>query len=468
MPPDLRSAAAGIEAERGTVQEAIRQMRALVEDEPMYYPGWNRLADWYQATGSGDGLLEAAQAMVRLAPQHAPAFGYLSETKLLNNDRDGAKEALRQAMSLAPDYGYAGLTLFDLLLADGDLRGAVKTLDVLRTQVGGDVTLLREVQLAVKRKNHEIAEKSLRQLCFSTTEDPGLIRTAAISMQEGGWDNSLYRVFDDIVSQPGVNPEVGALWIKLRFGRADCEPRLDALKGTGELWRRASAAYLEVLGHSQLAEPVHKYLPEHEEALREDSPTWATIGAIFLEIGAFQAAVDWMSDWRSRSDLAPWMLWNYTLALRHLKRDADAYEVGKQALLLRDDVLSGNHKLMLSLDEILAGDIAAADTLFEELDISGYGEWRAFLYAVLSELIGFHRSLPDKKGESAAVTRRLVRLAKESSFFWRDSLLIRLHRRAILSIARADGSIVARARAIGRLLYLKAITRFRDADSTRI
>src|SRR4029077_16317842 len=123
---------------------------------------------------------------------HATAFGYLGEAKLLNNDRDGAKEALRQALSLAPEYGYAGLTLFDLLLSDGDLQGAEQTLDVLRTQVGGEVTLLRELQLAVKRKNLEIAERSLRQLCFSTTKDSGLIETAAASMEEVGWDNALY------------------------------------------------------------------------------------------------------------------------------------------------------------------------------------------------------------------------------------------------------------------------------------
>jgi hypothetical protein len=49
-PADLRIMAANVEAERGELLEAVKILRALVKDEPNYFPAWYQLADWYRTT----------------------------------------------------------------------------------------------------------------------------------------------------------------------------------------------------------------------------------------------------------------------------------------------------------------------------------------------------------------------------------------------------------------------------------
>ena len=467
LPSDLRNAAASIEAKRGNVEEAIKQMRALLVDDPNYYPGWNRVADWYQATQSTNDFVEAVQEMVRIAPQFSTSLAYLGDARMLTNDRDGAKEAFRQAMNLAPEYGYSGLTLFDLELADNDLQGAGETLEVLREHVGGEATTLRELQLAAKRKDLKLAEECLRELCFSPIRDRRLLDSAAASMAEAGWDKVVYQVLDDVLTQPGVSPVVGDVWVESRFARGEwkeCKQVLDSLRESGELWRLTSIAYLEALANLQLAGPINRYLDEYKNALQEDAQTWGSIGVVFLEVSNFQGTLDWMSDWPSRSDVAPWMLWNYVLALRYLNRDAEAYEVGKLALLHPVDHVTNAHRLMLTLDETLAGDIAAADARFGELDFSALRDWDRFLYAIVSVILDFHRSRTEKKDAGSKAIERLMHIAKETPFFWGDRLLIRTHRRSVLSIARADGHIFTTATAIGHLLWFHAQKAFRGRN----
>lgn len=455
LPVDLRSAAASIEAERGNVPEAIKQMQPLLDEEPSYFPGWIRLADWCSVAGEYGEAITAAQEMVRIAPQDAMSFGYLGATKLLNSDRDGAKEAFRYAMTLAPTYAYAGLMLFDLHVGDDDLSAADETLQSLREHVGGDDTVVRELRLAAKRKDLKMAETHLRQLCFST-EDSGHMETAAASMDEVGWERDVNRVLDEVLTQPRVNPQVGVLWMNRSFGRADVTKEFDKLTKNEELWRRTSITYLERLNGEGLLLQVRAFVSEYQKTIRGDSMIWGTVGWVLFERGDFRRALDWMSDWKSRADLAPWMLWNYVLCLRYLNRDTEAYEVGKQALLLPADNLSNVHKVFLALDEILAGDITAAEVRLNGLDISGLAPWQRFVHALASELLSFHQS-PEKKSAAAETTKHLVRLAKESPFFRQDKLLIRVHRRSILHVAKVDSSLFARVRAIACLIWLNGL-----------
>src|SRR5690606_12819676 len=103
-PLELRGRAAWIEAQRGRVQEAMAQMRAVLAEDPAYFWGWERLADWCRDYGTPKEYLEAANALVRLSPRDGIACGYQGEARMRTGDRAGAKQSYAKALELMPDY----------------------------------------------------------------------------------------------------------------------------------------------------------------------------------------------------------------------------------------------------------------------------------------------------------------------------------------------------------------------------
>lgn len=91
----------------------------------------------------------------------------------------------------------------------------------------------------------------------------------------------------------------------------------------------------------------------------------------------YSAMLHWMGDWRERDDLPAWALDNLSLALRALKRDAEAAEVSRLSLQ-RDP---NNHDAMAWL----VGDAALAD------DREAVAEWLARLEG--AELRAFYLCL---------------------------------------------------------------------------
>ncbi len=447
QPAELRSAAAWIEAERGNRTAAISQMKALLADEPGYYAGWNRLADWQREAEAQAGYLEAAQAMARLAPNDAIALGYLGDARLANDDRHGAKAALQRAMRLDPEYKFASRTLFDLQLEDHELQDAAGTLELLHKYIGGNVARLREIRLLLRRAEFDAAAAQFRACCLSPETGSDELELALDASTEKRWQKLTGKVLDEMLEHPESNPEAGALWVRGRR-LLKCRWRLWRLPEDRPAWRRASEAYLEALADAKLKDWIRSYVRKHRAALRRHADSWSAVCYALMTVGDFKAAVNWAADWRQRDDLRPWMLLNYALALRNLKQDRAAYAVSKQALTLPEDHLSDAHRLLLVLDDALAGKALVAKAQFDEISSSELREWDRFVYEMLSALFAFHAD--GSTGEQQI--SRLIALAREAKFFARSRVLVRAHRRIVLSIARADGRT---ARALWRLGWLR-------------
>jgi tetratricopeptide (TPR) repeat protein len=117
VPLPLRGRAAWIEARRGRVKIAVKQMHPLVSADQTYYWGWSQLAEWSRHLNANADFLFAARNLVRLAPQHGDALSHFGvaaarsfwsrqkEIDQLLEHRPAATEALAAYVSTLGERG---------------------------------------------------------------------------------------------------------------------------------------------------------------------------------------------------------------------------------------------------------------------------------------------------------------------------------------------------------------------------
>lgn len=446
IPTLLAARKAWIEKKRGNLQLAIEQLRAVVAAEPDFYGIWCQLADWYCQMGATAEYLEAAERMVQLAPSDALAWGYRGDAKLRTGDRAGAKADFRRAIELKPDYSFAGLSLFDEQLADNQLDEAAQTLELLRTQVGGEFVLAREVQLAAVFGNESTATQCLRQLCFSQFDQYWPIEAATKAMREAGWIDAAEQVFSEALESPNVNPEVGALWVNCCVALERWQPfqmRLLALHQRGEVGRRAIATYVDALARAGQTQRLHRYINSARQSLRDDSYTWGSVGWALLTTGDFHEVAEWLSDWQGRSDLKPWMLSNLAEALRGLKRDKESNRVSKHALTLAADHTTYIHRLWLAFDEALARRSPLAANPLKQVDFSSIEPYYQFLYLLAQAMLEAQAKSGKRQHRFNEARSQLRKGLTTYPTFGKNLLMRRAYHQCVWRIAKDSRSLVA-------------------------
>ncbi|HMV86903.1 MAG TPA: tetratricopeptide repeat protein [Blastocatellia bacterium] len=445
LPPELRCAEAIIEADRGDLQEAVKQLRMFVEEEPNYYPAWNLLADWYRATDAKQQYLDAAGEMVRLAPHRPVPLGYLAEAQLFNDDRARAKETLQHALTLDPAYEFAGTALFDLQLQDYDLDAAERTLGILRRQIGGDAALLRDLKLAGKRKHFERAREHFKALCLSANTNPSFIAEAVSAEVETDWNAIVDGVIEETLSLPQANPYVGVVFVeRCEASRKweTCRRRLLSLPERGELWRKAIGAYLEALANAGEKHRARQLIAELRNDLRGHVQTWGNTGYVLFNLGDVRSTIDWLADWRERAEVESWMLWNLSVALSTDGRDRESHEVCLHALTLPSDDLTQSHTLLVAFRELLGGKVVEAVSRLSAINEPTLREWDRFLWQIVCALRDFHQMRDIETPNHVETVDRLLELMRETDYFKGSEMLVRLNRQAILYLAKDQGSLI--------------------------
>jgi tetratricopeptide (TPR) repeat protein len=463
-PPDLRCAEASVDADRGDLRTAISQLEPLVNDEPNCFMAWNLLAEWYRATEAREKYLDAARQMVRLMPHRSLPLGYLADAQMFNNDRAQAQESLRRALQLDPAYEFAGASLFDLQLDAGDLIGAEETLKTMRQQVGGDLTALRELRLAGKLEDFDRARGFFRKLCFSGNPNPAFITQAMEEEMKTNWGAIVDSVLDEALGVPNANPRVGVAWVERRVVEREfdrCAARLSAMTEQNELWQQASIAFIEALIKAGEKGRLRTFVARNRQALWRNTQTWGNVGYALYSIAEIWAAIDWLSDWKNRKGVEPWMLWNLSLACRDKNRDRQSYEISLQALSLPVDDLTQAHALLVSFDELLNGDWDQGSERLTKINEPTLREWDRNLWGIICVLADFYRERQAGLGRHADAINRLFQLARKTKFFGGSDLLLDLCRRAVLNLAKDHKSAWSRALTYGRLSWLSLLNSFR-------
>ncbi len=438
FPPELLGAEAHITAQCGDLPKALHKMRAVLQAAPNYAPGWERLARWYRALEQEQQYLEAAQQLVRWLPNYAVAHGYLGEAQLWNEDRQQAKESFARAFALAPDYGFAGLTLFDLHLADQELTAASAVLTQLQQTISGDATTLRALKLAAQTKSSVKIQKHLFALCLSPSPRTSHLDEAVALLTEARFQQDVDIVLEDALASPGVNPHVGRLWVQ----RCATQNRLDHClhrlhfysDNAGRFWHRAAQAYLEIAVSHKASEQVRRFVQKYPVALNNETESWAAVGSALYEIGDLPEAVEWMSDWHVRPDVAPWMLWNLSLALWDLQREEEAREVGLHAVNLPEDHRTSSHLALLSFDEALAGHIADATQHVKRIAPQSLCEGEQLLVTLSTSLNQFYQARTEGRASGQIIIDDLLKVARQTSWLKKSRPFVPLFRRTIDTI----------------------------------
>jgi tetratricopeptide (TPR) repeat protein len=461
LPVRLRTAAATIEADSGNLDLAIEKMYEVVAEEPNNYEAWGRLAEWLRTDEHRyEQYLQVANELVRIAPHYVVSLGYLGEARKLNGDRQGAKEAYKRALALEADYVFGGFRLFDLQLEDGEFDDARATLKTLEQQVGGDDVVVSYLELAAKESDANAAATHFHTLCRSATANRAQLNHAVKTLSDKLWGEQIDKVLDEAIEWPDANPLVGEFWVERWFGRDDAQQfraRLEAFPNKNAVWHSAASAYLEKLGQGKRGAEARAFINARRDELRQDNNSWGTVGYVLLELHYEKEAANWLSDWPTRSELQPWMLWNGVLALRSLKRDDEAWQWGQHAVDLPPDHTSSPHHILVALDDVLKGQTEQGAERLRSVNYDELSEWQKFAYNTTERMIEFYRALAQKRGALWQWLFELGKLRNGAPFFWQDEVLYRSHQRATRAIARDTENIGDKALAhlftVG--LYLK-------------
>lgn len=368
-PVALQGREAWIEAQRGNLEMAVQKMRAAVASAPDYYWGWNQLADWLTLQEKYKEAIEAAQSMARLAPRSAIPLGYIADIQLKNGDRRAGWETLRKAFHLDPSYRFAGACLFEEYLRTGDRKKAEEILRVMEVHHPGPETDAARVALLCRHGKKAEALDWLRKLCIVSETHTAALMEAGDAVVKAGWEGEARAIYRSLLKDPQVNPGVGKILGEILARRKYwlTDGGLSSTDARSAVGRAIRVALLDKAAETGRRGFVEKILRRDAEALRGDIRSWASGGYSLARLHRFREAADWMSDWRERNDAMPWMLNNLAISLRALKRDEEAHEVSLRAVTLRGDQTTLKHHLLLAWDEVMGGEIAAAESRLDKL-----------------------------------------------------------------------------------------------------
>ncbi len=382
-PSSLRLRRARIQAQRGDQEEALATLKSLLAAEPDFADAWEQLALWHDTANRQVEHLDAARELVRLNPGRSVAHGYLADALFKNGERDPAKQSLRHALKLDPTYSWAFNRLFDLELEDNQLPEASQTLVVIVTHAPAENAALAQMRMAAARQERDQVVVAFVALAATHSDDSEMFDQAVALFVAAGEGAELDQVLTRLIDQPGINPQLGRLWMERSIAQRNWQfshQKFSTLLAHGEIGLRAAAAYLRKTARDRNRWLLPNFLRKYRDHLRTDLDTWALCGYALLSIGLNQKCAHWLHDWRERPDIKPWMLLNLASALRDLNRHPEAHAVSQHALSLNINDSLEQHRLFLAIDAGLARDSARLTQLLTDLGKPDLGAYYQYLH----------------------------------------------------------------------------------------
>ncbi len=407
----LHGRKAWIEAQRRQLPEAIRLMRLVLAENASYVWGWNQLAQWLMQQEAIKDATTAVEQLLRLRPRDPLVHRQLGFLRLRQKDHPGAQRAFATALQLAPTDANAGHNIFDLQLQSGDLDGARATLRVMETHQPGASTVAAAIRLHLRKNELALALKSLETLCLSPDPDPWPLNAATDAFKNAKRSGKALKILRRSLKKESCNPEVGVAAIRLLLSqRKDLSAVLQFLRfKPGEIQRRAAPPLVQGLVPLKSALLLRWLLWRRREVLEKDDAAWGQVGYALSTFNRMEQVVDWLSGWRTRQEVQPWMLFNLCLAYRQRGRYEEATSLAHYALEKwghREG--SADLRLFLAVEDALAGDFPKAAQNLKQVVIREAVPYDHDLLALAKALVEFHtHSLSERPNEFKAVRRSL-------------------------------------------------------------
>src|SRR5262249_52997123 len=171
-------------------------------------------------------------------------------------------------------------------------------------------------------------------LCASPDPDPWPVDAAAGAMQNAGQTPDAIQIFKRALRTGCGNPQLAAAVIRLMLGQRSFVRaiRLFLRLQAGEAQRRAAAPLVHGLAEANCRNLIRWVLWRRRDVLFADDAAWGQVGYALSHFKRMKEVARWLSDWPRRTQVQPWMLFNYCLALRHLGRYDDATQVARHVL----------------------------------------------------------------------------------------------------------------------------------------
>jgi cellulose synthase operon protein C len=369
VPRGLRARSAWVKSQRGNFVGAIAEMNEIVAAEPDFYWAWDRLAHWNARIGEFAAERDSAERMARLDPRNPVPLGYLAEAEFKLGNRDKALVVLERAFALDPTYEYAAFKLFDSHLDKQETKLAAEKLEKMRIHIPGPETTAAEVRLLAMKGERATAVDRFLSLLNLPERDSGALETAGGAIRAAGWHRELEAAIFPHLPSEMINPQAGSEWVLciMALGKWRKRKALWKLEPDRNFTRTAWRTFISECGEKKEYRYVREMIKRFGLVLRSDDSLWAAVGYALSVCDKDRAAMDWMSDWRARADLRPWILTNYAASARICGAFHDAMDAHRHALTLRHDHTYPQHILWIALSELDAGGHQAAGTRLAEM-----------------------------------------------------------------------------------------------------
>jgi tetratricopeptide (TPR) repeat protein len=439
VPRELRGREAWVASVRGDTAGAITSMRRILEQEPDYYWGWARLADWHRAVDDDDGYVAAAEQLVRLAPHQAVPLGYRGDAFRRKGRHDEAKADFQRALALDRDYVFARNALASLLVGQGEGQHAIEVLDAFPAHDVDEYELGLRVRAHVLSKRYADAAAQLKRVLLMPAANVEPIARAIRCSSAYDWERRVEAVVLELGGRPEAHPHAARHAVAVLAGRRRwraCRRRIAALTPRTEARRGAIQEYLERTAEAPVPWVLRWFIARRRDELRSDTSLWGTVGYALFTIGLDRPTRAWLADWKQRPDAEPWMLLNLGLSLRRSGHPAQAREVSEAALRLRPDNSRMDHVLWLALDGFVDGESGKAGESLDSIAPPGEKEaYRRFLWRLA------HSARAVSAGGPFETFRAEVKaLVRECAWFIRNREMVRTHARLVRSLARRHGT----------------------------
>lgn len=446
VPLALRRYGPWMDYRQGEVDKAIIDLKAMLEEEPSYYNGWDMLAVWCERNERPGDFLIASRKLVALQPANGDAWVRLGDALLMNKERQEAKQTLQHALTLTPKHDYAGLVLFDLQLEDDELDNAERTLRHQQTHLPPEnqgYLTTRAMQLACKRGEQAQALEYFHQLTRNPVENRWYFDTAISAFDEAGWQQTLEETFNEVVQDlNGINPAFATVWAQRQHEGKSVEWKLSnrsikRLLQMGAAGHRVVDDYLSYLHKLGSVLKLDRLIKRHFKELRKTPETLANVGYIFASGGRYKENVALMKGWRQMKELPAWALNNFAISLRELGRWDEQYEVLQRLMPIASDDIAISARLWMTLESTLRGDWTTVRDLFDFIDLDQLNTDNSFAYYLLAAMVEVEEKASSTADERLALAIGILRHGHRDYHGLINSMMLwRLQHRVLWGLAK--------------------------------
>ena len=456
VPPVLRGRAAWITAQRGDLKHAVQEMRKVLDDEPGYYWGWQRLAEWASNDEDLPTYQHAAEQLAVLAPHDAESICYAGHACERLAEEPGRRpkserEALRRraiehyerAVALDPHFRWAGRGLIRVHLLLNEPDQAERACDHFYQDDPTAEAKAAPVQIAAARRDKAQTLEAIAALVAAPSDEaaPFYWAADALSRLWARTERAAIRAWRSAVVKADSNPfAVAALVNRLtstgRWRKAT--EVLRAVRDRDEHWRQGAIALLETGTHQTATRAkAARWVKRNRARLQQDRggasshAAWGAAADVLAVQGQYAPMAKLVADWRQRPDSEAWVFCMAAIAFHAVGRPDEALEVSDAGLRAPADHSRSRLCVWHALALALLEEPGRADDVLDLVSDDALRDFDHYFYDLTLAAIAAQDDVPDRQAWAQA--NRHWDAARKRVRTWRSH---DLHRRVTNRVLR--------------------------------